>query len=382
MSAPIVKGWCPGGLRPMLSGDGLLVRVKPLIGRLTQTQAAGVAYLAEQCGNGLIDLSARATLTIRGVTDQTYDRLITGLKELNLIDPTPEAEARRNCIVTPYWENGDGTAELAERLTKALQEQEDLRLPGKFGFSIDTGSFPVLRAVSADIRIERDTNGMLLCRPDGADTGAHVTPDSLVQTAISLAEWFVTTGGRTRMAAHLADGAVLPSAFTVMKVASYRKIPQPVPHVSSAGVLVGFAFGQLQAVTLGALATHSPLRLTPWRMLLLEGQTQAPALNDIITSQNDPLLRVAACTGAPGCSQALLPTRHLAHALAPYVLQGQSLHISGCSKGCAHPNAASVTLVAQESGFALVRNGNACAASYERTFSPAMLLEDPDALFL
>ena len=29
MSAPQVKGWCPGAHRPMMSGDGLVVRIRP-----------------------------------------------------------------------------------------------------------------------------------------------------------------------------------------------------------------------------------------------------------------------------------------------------------------------------------------------------------------
>jgi precorrin-3B synthase len=36
---PLVKGWCPGALRPMLSGDGLVVRVRAYGGGLTQDQA-------------------------------------------------------------------------------------------------------------------------------------------------------------------------------------------------------------------------------------------------------------------------------------------------------------------------------------------------------
>ena len=34
MSAAAIKGWCPGALRPMQSGDGLVVRVRPFGGRL------------------------------------------------------------------------------------------------------------------------------------------------------------------------------------------------------------------------------------------------------------------------------------------------------------------------------------------------------------
>ena len=72
MSAPRVHGWCPGALRPMMSGDGLVVRVRAPLGRLTSAQAAGVARLASELGNGLIDISARANLQIRGVTPDAH----------------------------------------------------------------------------------------------------------------------------------------------------------------------------------------------------------------------------------------------------------------------------------------------------------------------
>ena len=32
-----VKGWCPGALQPMPSGDGLLVRVRPWCGAFRPT---------------------------------------------------------------------------------------------------------------------------------------------------------------------------------------------------------------------------------------------------------------------------------------------------------------------------------------------------------
>ena len=36
-----IKGWCPSALRPMLSGDGLVVRLRPRGGRLSSAQAVG-----------------------------------------------------------------------------------------------------------------------------------------------------------------------------------------------------------------------------------------------------------------------------------------------------------------------------------------------------
>ncbi|HWL21327.1 MAG TPA: precorrin-3B synthase, partial [Bradyrhizobium sp.] len=52
-----IKGWCPSAYRPMQSGDGLVVRIRPRGGRLSAGQASAIADLAERHGNGLIDLT-------------------------------------------------------------------------------------------------------------------------------------------------------------------------------------------------------------------------------------------------------------------------------------------------------------------------------------
>jgi precorrin-3B synthase len=89
-------------------------------------------------------------------------------------------------------------------------------------------------------------------------------------------------------------------------------------------------------------------------MLLVEGVADLAALHQIpglITDPASPLLALRACPGAPFCPQALGPTRDLARRLAPQVPTGKVLHISGCAKGCAHPVAADLTLVATPGGF-------------------------------
>lgn len=94
--------------------------------------------------------------------------------------------------------------------------------------------------------------------------------------------------------------------------------------------------------------------------MLIEAATKAPPINDLITDPGDPLLRVVACTGAPGCPQALAATRPLAAALASGLPHGALAHVSGCAKGCAHPSPAALTLVARPEGsFDLIRNGKA-----------------------
>jgi precorrin-3B synthase len=106
------------------------------------------------------------------------------------------------------------------------------------------------------------------------------------------------------------------------------------------------------------VASPPAMRITPWRMVLLQG-ANLPDHAALITTPNDPRLRVRACTGAPACPQALQETRALARRLAPFVPQGKLLHVSGCGKGCAHPSVADITLSATRQGFAILPKARA-----------------------
>ena len=352
-----IKGWCPGALRPMLSGDGWVLRIRPRGGRLTPTQAHGVADLSRRYGNGMMDLTSRANLQLRGVAPDTHTALIHALRDLDLIDADEASEARRNIITSPFWTPLDATIAITAALETALASPDVPDLPGKFGFAVDIGAAPVLRAASADIRIEWQ-DGLIL-RPDGSDLAAPITRETLAAAVLGLAQWFVATGGdvqgRGRMAPHLAR-AQLPPEF--------RAMPQPPaqparigPH--AAGWLTGIAFGQISADVLHQIAALGALRLTPWRMVLVEGMASPPQTPGLITDPADPMLNVTACTGAPGCPQAHQATRDLARSLAPQVPPGAHLHVSGCAKGCAHPGPATVTLTATPQGYDVIRQGRA-----------------------
>ena len=384
MSVPEIKGWCPGALRPMLSGDGLVVRVRPHGGRLTRDQAQRIATLAASHGNGIIELSSRANIQMRGVSDASHGPLIDGLSKLGLIDPTTEIEARRNIVVTPFWQEGDGTSDLVAALAEELARSDAPDLPGKFGFAVDTGHLPVLRGVSADIRIERAQDGLVVFA-DSCALGASANWTNAAEMAVSLAHWFLETGGsvdgRGRMAAHLAKKERLPDAFLVRPIQVLPVTPIPTPGRVDAGYLVGFEFGQLQAKSLSILAESGPMRLTPWRMLLIEGAVGAPDITGLITDPGDSRLRVSACTGTPGCPQALGQTRTIARALATSVPIGSHLHVSGCPKGCAHPAPSTSTLVARRDGlYDLIRDGRAADSPILAGLMPEALVATPEIL--
>ena len=97
-----MKGWCPGALRPMLSGDGLVARLRLSCNEAPLAHVANIADWAETYGNGLIDLSARGNLQIRGVREATLPGLTQALAKARLLtDASPEAEAVRNVLVSP-----------------------------------------------------------------------------------------------------------------------------------------------------------------------------------------------------------------------------------------------------------------------------------------
>lgn len=383
MSASVVKGWCPGALRPMQSGDGLVVRVRPFGGRLEAAQISGLAHLAERHGNGLIDVTSRANLQIRGVNETSHRLLLDGLAQLALLDPDAETESRRNILVTPFWRAGDATQSLAAELEEALADSK-LELPTKFGFAIDDGTSRVLAGDSADVRIERDRSGGLLVRADGDKLGRSVARGEAVTTALAFADWFVTSGGarggRGRMAAHLSAGAILPAAL--------RGEAEPAPIMATArpglyaqGAMVGVAFGQMAHATLNQFAgCGHALRMTPWRMVLSEGKRAMPNVTGLITEAYDPALRVIACSGAPRCREAHADTRGLAAALAPNIGAAARLHVSGCAKGCAHSGPAAITLVATGAGFDLVRAGSTRDEPILRGLNRDDIVRDPSIL--
>ena len=370
MTAWEIKGWCPGALRPMQSGDGLVVRIRPPLGRLTPQQAYAIAQASETHGNGIIDLSARANLQLRGVTETSHTKLIDDLRTQGLIDKDIETETLRNLIVTPFRDAETGA--LAATLTAALAQMP--RLPGKFGFALDTGPLPVLTKASADIRVERSDEGHLILRPEGHPLGQPVA--DLARDAIAMAEWFVASGGisngRGRIAALIAKGIVPPDCT----LAPAEPLPTPIPGLHPYGALLALAFGQMRAETLHGLADlNHEIRPTPWRMLFIVGATELPAIPGLITDPADPILRITACTGAPACPQALGDTRNLARQVAPHLSATQSLHISGCAKGCAHPTAAKTTLTSTGQGYDLIRNGTAHDTPSLRNLSPQAILD-------
>ncbi len=156
--APQVRGWCPGALRPMLSGDGLIVRLRPRGHALSAGDLIAIAAMAETYGNGLIDLTRRANIQLRGVAESNLPAVWAELERIGLLGGPPEAEAVRNVLISPLA--GADPSEivdarvLADELDAALTQNSALwMLPAKFAFVIDGGGALPLDGERADIRL-------------------------------------------------------------------------------------------------------------------------------------------------------------------------------------------------------------------------------------
>src|ERR1700720_3568147 len=163
-AAFVVKGWCPGALRPMQSGDGLVVRIRPRSGTLSAQELRVLADAARQFGNGHFDLTRRANLQLRGVSEGSLPPLHDVIARLGLLDDSPDGEAVRNVMINPLA--GIDPAEVpdvrsvGQELARLLASEKSLwALPTKFGFIVDGGGVLGLADQRADVRLMAVGNG-------------------------------------------------------------------------------------------------------------------------------------------------------------------------------------------------------------------------------
>lgn len=401
---PSIKGWCPGALRPMRTGDGLIVRVRPRAGALSVGQCQVIAGLAQRHGNGHIDLTRRANLQIRGLSEQTLAHVWSELSACGLLDASAEAEAVRNVLLSPLagldpsevWDVRPMAIALEELLgsTPALWD-----LPGKFEFLIDGGGQVSLDGETADIRLKViHTSGAIRVAlgANCADGLAWISlhdPADAPTGALNVAKAFLAVSDgrgrmRNRMRADIAEAALahMPNAARhpggVMDLALQDAVSTPAERHgpvrfggTTVAVGIGAPFGRIEAEALNGIATLAEslgiaeVRLSPWRVLYVaaddgraaDALIAAAGAYGLIAAAGSSLMSIDACPGAPACRSGAIPTREMALRLAALMpMRGvSSVHVSGCSKGCARSKVADLVLVGTPSGFGVVRNGTA-----------------------
>ena len=362
----MIRGACPGLHAPMQTADGLLVRVKPPAGRLAADAAERLAAAVAAHGNGIIELTGRANLQVRGLTAADAPRFATAVVQAGLAHPDPATERRRNLLAPPLAGADPACGTDAEDLVAALEAMLVANpaldaLPDKFLFAIDAGGRCPTPPI-ADITLRSDG------RRHWIIAGGQIAlcpPGQGIATAAALA----CLAGTRRMRA-IPPGDIfarLGLAAEPLTTRSIQPVAGPVPATDA--FACALPFGQTDAVALAALAAlarrfgDGQLRLATGRTLFIAGVTQpaslaaAVAALGLIVDPADPRLRIAACIGSPGCASATTPTRHDARLLADTPFSGV-IHVAGCAKGCAH-GPADLTLVGRDGRYDLVRQGGA-----------------------
>jgi precorrin-3B synthase len=393
MNAPHRRGVCPGLSAPMPTGDGLLVRLMPAE-PIPLENFIAVCAAARQCGNGTLEVTARGSLQVRGLTPSSAPQFASAVAALDIsaiegvpviADPLPDDAAVIDA------------ANLAAAVRGAIADAR-LALAAKVSVVIDSGSHLHLDALAADVRLR--ANGQRLHVALGGDAASattlgSITPEMAAAAVVRLLGVIAQHGPTARAVDVLCEDGIAAFRTAVDSYISAAPDLRPRPPAAAIGrhprrngsvaLGVALAFGHAHADALcglariaGTLGVRS-IRPAPGRALLLisaapdDATALATAADDLgfVARVDDPRRSIVACPGKPACASGLIAARALAAEVAPHLpARSGTIHISGCAKGCAHPAAAALTVVGTERGCGIVRDGSARAAPH-RYAAPA-----------
>ncbi|MEU8151209.1 precorrin-3B synthase [Nonomuraea sp. NPDC048901] len=396
---------CPGALQVHEAADGPLARVRLPGGAVSGVQLRELAACAAELGSGVVELTSRANVQVRGLrAPAVFAERIAAAGLL----PSAAHERVRNIVASPLGGRGPAglvdTQPLVEALDLALCARTRLAgLPGRFLFALDDGTGD-MRQLAADVTlvpaaVDGDAWAAL---PDsavaggdawvslllaGVDTGLVVPRDAAVGQMIAAAEAFLDererglsdrdrgawriaelADGPARIAAHL--GVAGERATTALDASSPRSAHRPGPVDQRDGRVALEAvvpLGRLSAAQVRAVADTAddggavPVRLTPWRTVVLLDLSPAAAETAVrqlsaaglVTDPASPWVGVSACTGRPGCAKSLADVqedvrRWVATLDAP---AATPVHWAGCERRCGLPRGRVVQMVATADGY-------------------------------
>ncbi len=395
MNAPsrdmLRRGWCPSTLKPMETGDGWLVRLHPPGAWLTPAQLRRIAALATLHGNGLIEISARGNMQLRGVTADSHPELVATLLAERLVDEHDGDGPQRLTLVSPLAHlpvhSGASRGDLIDALSLATEIEargrEVVGLPAKFAVVVDGGGASSLEAFAGDLRMVATAPGRAaIALADRLWFGPLAESEAGAAVAQVMARFAARRAQAPDSIRRMSDLATAELAALCDGPATEPPPPRPAPlraGLSALGdshaAMIGLPFGRAEALTLDRLAQAAErlgcreIRLSPWRGIAFRGMSEAnastlldaAAADGLITRDDDPRLSVQACAGAPACNRAAAPAMadaaRLAQVLAPDLAEGLTLHVSGCVKSCARPAASDLTLVGEGGRYRTVIGG-------------------------
>ena len=377
----------------METGDGLLARLPPREGPLAPGVVRGLCAAARAHGSGIIEVTRRGNLQVRGLRPETVGAFAEAVLALG-IGIEPGLAIQTSALAGHAAGEALDVRPLAAAIRARLAGAADLG--AKVSLVIDSGGALHMDGLDADLRLraEGGPSGARLHVAVGGDGATArqlgtLGPEQAVEGTARLAAVIAKRGPETRARDVLQREGLEPFAASLAGLlapaepAARRAPAEPIDtHALRDGRValgLGLAFGQSDTRALEELldaadeAGASALALAPEHCVLAVGvdPTRAARLRDaaeragFVARRDDPRRHISACSGAPACAAAQMPTRalgaSLARAAAPLLDGSLRIHLSGCAKGCAHPGASALTLVGAEGECGLVVSGTAGA---------------------
>lgn len=283
---------CPGVLRLHEAPDGGLARVRLPGGRAGAAQLAALAGAAAELGSGVVEITSRANVQLRGLPPGAEEPLAALLVGAGLL-PSRAHERVRNILASPVAGRHPGAAGDVDGVVAALDrglcaDPGLAALSGRFCFLVEDGS-AVLWPGDHDVALLASRGGAGRAEAalalDGAGTGLRAPLPRAAELALEAARAFLAErgadlawrirelpGGAGRVAARMGT-RLAPGAGAG---AGAAPVPPGRLHQRDGRVAVtvappGGRLDPAQLERLAALARRhgSEARFSPWRTVTL-----------------------------------------------------------------------------------------------------------------
>ena len=200
-----VRGACPSLAAPMATGDGLLVRLRPATPGLTVAQCRQLAAAAARHGNGLIEITARGNIQIRGLREESLIPFSADIGNAGIeVDTGVTVETPALAGIDPE-ELADAVG-MAATLRVAINAlHPPLALAPKLSIIVDGAGSLRLDELSADIRLTAEDAERRTWRLAIAGTaktarplGASLSASEAVAAVLDLLAALARVGPRAR----------------------------------------------------------------------------------------------------------------------------------------------------------------------------------------
>jgi sulfite reductase beta subunit-like hemoprotein len=204
---------CPGSLALHRAHDGWLARVRLPGGRVQAAQLQALARAAA-LGSGLVELTSRANLQLRGLAPGAAQELAAIVRAAGLL-PSPAHDRARNVIASPVAGRHPHSRAHTDRVVAAIDaglcaDAALAALPGRFSFAVDDGSGLALEPVADVTLIARGERSYVLALA-GQATAGDLQPADAAGAAVGAARAFLAErearGAQAWRIAELQDGA-------------------------------------------------------------------------------------------------------------------------------------------------------------------------------